>query len=254
MVAPAADEPLPLIAVVGGKGGVGASTLAWSLACALTEAGVRPVAVDAHPVQADLATIAGVAATDNADLLALLDETAHAEDLVTITPEGVRLLPGARGSEPRTPLDGAAADRLVAGLARLAGKADLAIVDTGPGLAPWSQRVCRRADLVLLVTTPDRLAVLDAYATAKRLHAQGQHAVQLVANRCRDAQHAAGVHRCVALACQQHLQAALALACSVMEGEATGRATPSGVAELAQGIRGWTAARATNRLALRGAA
>ena len=44
---------------------------------------------------------------------------------------------------------------------------DVIVVDAGSGLTPWTRRFWLRAQLVLLVTTTDDAAVMDAYAAIK---------------------------------------------------------------------------------------
>ena len=63
---------------------------------------------------------------------------------------------------------------------------DLIVVDAGRGLTPWTRRFWLRAKLVLLVTTPDDAAVLDAYAAieAERRRTRCSCRCRLLVNQC----------------------------------------------------------------------
>ena len=84
------------------------------------------------------------------------------------------------------------------------------------GMAPANPRsVCGRPlSDVLLVTTPDAVAVMDTYATIKTLLSRSaiQSPVRLVVNRVDSEEVAADVHRRIDHSCQRFLGLPLALA------------------------------------------
>jgi Mrp family chromosome partitioning ATPase len=176
---PPAAGPTPgrrrgaVVGVVSAVAGVGRTTVAALLACALaaTREGLT-VAVDTHPRPGSLSELLAadhdVAA---ADLLALLDHPAlTGEELVACLAGGrpgpaVVVAAAARGSPapaPVTPgvhgpggapLDRRALARLVAGLA---GHAGALVLDGGPGLGDPATRVAvATADQLVLVTEPE---------------------------------------------------------------------------------------------------
>ena len=88
-------------------------------------------------------------------------------------PVGVQILPGsfAPGGSDVTP---ASLDRLLAGLNRAGSVADLVVLDLGAVTGSCATRLWRAADLVLLVTTTEPGAVMDAYAAVKLLEKRGR--------------------------------------------------------------------------------
>jgi hypothetical protein len=105
--------------------------------------------------------------------------------LVTLAP-GLRLLPGSSG-EPHYPLlQGEAQAALLNDLLHREERNDVVIIDTAAGLTPEIIRYGEEADSVLVVTTPEPTAVMDAYAMIKVLGitAPGQ-LVELVVNNVR---------------------------------------------------------------------
>ncbi|MFB6119589.1 MAG: MinD/ParA family protein [Halobacteriaceae archaeon] len=149
-----------MLAVAGGKGGVGKTTTAIGLARALAGQRRRPLVVDADTDMPDLHVVADVPADPGVDALADgrgLRAATHAPEQFP----GVAVCPAAPGA------------RVDAALARLAGHADPVVVDCPGGARPDAAAPLRRADRALVVTTPDRPAVTDAVKTAAMARALG---------------------------------------------------------------------------------
>lgn len=153
------------VVVAGGKGGVGATTIAVNLAVTLVRHDLRVVLVDANFHQPDAAVLCGLERRETiADVLSGRRTVA---EVLQSGPAGIRVLAGDWASETAVDCPPQAQQRLVSALQRLGCQADLIVVDVGNGHTPAAQRFWQTADLVLLVTTPDSLAILDAYAAIK---------------------------------------------------------------------------------------
>jgi flagellar biosynthesis protein FlhG len=91
-------------------------------------------------------------------------------------------------------------------LQSLEGRFDLIIVDAGRGLTPWSERFWANGKLIVLVSTPEDNAVLDAYAVIKQSAANGdQLPVMLLVNQAESAAAADRAHRRIDKSCQRFL-------------------------------------------------
>jgi len=142
-----------MLAIAGGKGGVGKTTTALGLSAAL-DGGV--VAADADPDMPDLHALAGV---DREPTLAALDgQEVGAIAQPHPDESGVVLLPA-----PRIDTDTDAVDR---SLTRLATSGRQAVVDCPAGAGPDAAAPLRTADATLLVTTLCAPALRDAAKTA----------------------------------------------------------------------------------------
>lgn len=141
-----------MLAVVGGKGGVGKTTVALALGAALGRAGWPAVVVDCDAEMPDCATRTGVSPTPGVDALA--GETPLPR--VLTRPEcldGAALVPARAGAPVGAALERLPADRPT-------------VLDAPGGAGPPAATALRAADRSLVVTTPSRPAVEDAVKTA----------------------------------------------------------------------------------------
>ena len=171
----AADDAItaapPLVVVTGGRPGVGATTAAVGVAIALCRTGLRVALVDADLDRSSIAAQCGV--TGDATIAEVFSGRRTVQEALVPGPVGVQILPGsfAPGGSDVAP---ASLDRLLAGLNRAGSMADLVVLDLGGVTGSHATRLWRAADLVLLVTTTEPGAVMDAYAAVKLLEKRGR--------------------------------------------------------------------------------
>jgi septum site-determining protein MinD len=160
-------------ALAGGKGGVGKTTSSINLGAALRAAGHDTVVVDADLAMANLGAMVDLPAGPTLhDVLA--GEAALREALVwlpaggppTRSPpdEGPHLVvvPGSRSLDAFADADPGDLGRVLRSLAEAA---DFVLCDTGAGLSHESAVPLGVADGVVVVTTPDPMAIADAKKT-----------------------------------------------------------------------------------------
>ncbi|MEX2138833.1 MAG: P-loop NTPase [Pirellulales bacterium] len=205
---PACAPPQKMV-VCGGKGGVGTTTFAVNLSIALARLGSRVVLVDADMNRADIAALCQLDARHTvADVLSGR-RTVH--EVLHRGPAGIQVLPGLWSATGVPDCSPAAQDRLLGELDRLGRHADLVVLDVGSGLNHVVRRFWQVADRVLLLSTPDKIAVMDAYAAIKVLTAgRTDLRVQLYINQA-DADYADEVYQRVNHACARFLNREIAL-------------------------------------------
>jgi septum site-determining protein MinD len=148
--------------IAGGKGGVGKTTTAVNVGVALQDAGYDVVIVDADLGMANLAAMLGV--EYDTSLHEVLAERAAISDTLTEGPGDVTLVPGEQSLEAFADADPAKLRKVIK---TLSNAYDVVLIDTGAGLSHEATVPLGLADSVLLVTTPDSVAIGDASKTAQ---------------------------------------------------------------------------------------
>lgn len=200
----------PTVVVTGGKGGVGTTTVALNLAAALVHGGRRTVLVDGAP-HADVAHLAGTDTIGASCISDVIVGVCDVTDALQEGPAGMLLLAGHWAPDVAPDRSARAFERLQRQLSQLELLADVLVIDSGCGMDDWTRGFWRESDLVLLVSTPDDTAILDAYATLKRgafqdVAAENRAAeIRLLINHCDKANAAADAERRLAAACQRFL-------------------------------------------------
>ena len=164
------EHPSTLVTFVGGKGGVGTTTLATNFAVACALAGHRTVLVDAALGRADCAALCRIEpAYDVGDVLA---GKRSVHEVLVRGPGGIQMVPG-RWAASHLDDSPPAQDRLLDQLRNLGAHADLVILDVGASLHGVTRRYWRASDGIVAVTIPEHSAVMETYAAMKIMHAKG---------------------------------------------------------------------------------
>jgi flagellar biosynthesis protein FlhG len=192
-----------LILVTAGKRAVGVSTLAVHLAVSLRSRGAPTLLVDADPVSADATDLCGLA--PECGLSHVLAGWRTLAETVLPGPRGIHVLPGAWTEGRGRDTSPAAHDRLIAQLRRQAAAPEYVVVDGGSAAGALAAHFWQAADLVLMVTTPDVVAIMDAYAVIKQGAAASPAPVLVFVNRADDGAQAADVQTRLARSCQRFL-------------------------------------------------
>ena len=156
------------IAITSGKGGVGKSNVAVNVSLQLAGAGWRVSLLDADLALANADVLLGL--NPKYHLGHVLTGERSLDEVIVETSEGLRLIPGGSGIEGLANLSKSQQRRFIAELAAMEEKSDFLFIDSPAGIAHNVTTVMDAASAVIIVTTPDPTAVVDAYATLKVLH------------------------------------------------------------------------------------
>ncbi|MEO1716128.1 MAG: P-loop NTPase [Planctomycetota bacterium] len=170
-----AEEPLlpelhapPIITVASGKGGVGKSILALSLALSIARA-KRVTLLDADFGAANADVLLGLAPLRRLDecFLTRFAPGRRPSDIAIDVAERLRLVPGIVGG--RHLPDAGERHSLIARLVDFHTTADAMVIDAAAGVHPAVIDMLAAADCPVIVTTPEPTAAADAYALLKSL-------------------------------------------------------------------------------------
>ncbi len=198
-----------LIAIASGKGGVGKTWFAITLAHALARAGRRVLLFDGDLGLANVDIQLGL--MPERDLGGLIAGRASlAESVATFVPGGFDILPGRSGSGALAALAPAALARVLAELRSATALYQMVVLDLGAGLDRAVRQMTAAADTLVVVTTDEPTSLTDAYAVLK-LHAadrpaeKGSGDVRVVVNQAASQSAGERTFATLARACQAFL-------------------------------------------------
>ncbi len=178
------SRPVQVLAVTGGKGGVGKTSVAVNLAAALCEAGRRVVLLDGDLGLANVDVFLGL--SPRYTLAHVLRGERTLDEIVLDAPQGFQVVPAASGIAELANLDAATHLGLVQAFSALAARLDVLIVDTAAGISHGVTQFSQAAQHVLIVICDEPASLTDAYALVKVLSRQhGVTRFRVVANMSR---------------------------------------------------------------------
>ena len=205
---PAAGRRCRAIAVAGGKGGVGKTTVSVNLGMALAMAGHEVILLDADMGLANVDVLLGLTPTRH--IGHLLDGSASIEDLLITGPRGLKVVPAGSGARRLAQLSHGEHAAVIRAFDDLVMPPDYLLVDTAAGLSDNVAMFAAAADDVVLVVCDEPASLTDAYAMLKVLSRDfGVRRFRMVANMVRNVGEARQLHQKLARVTDRFLDVAL---------------------------------------------
>ena len=157
-----------VIAVASGKGGVGKTWFAITLAHALARSGLRVLLFDGDLGLANVDVQLGLA--PSGDLGSVISGRMTLDAALLHHDGGFDILPGRSGSGSLASLETPVLERILDALRQASARYDIVVLDLGAGLDRAVRRMAVFADMLLVVATDEPTSLTDAYAVLK-LHA-----------------------------------------------------------------------------------
>lgn len=200
----------PVIAIASGKGGVGKTVVASSLARGFSRAGERVLLVDADLGMANVDVQLGL--NPPGDLATVIAGTMTLSEAIAPAAGGSEkkggfdVISGRSGSAALASLELASVNNLAAGLAAASMSYDRTILDLAAGADRANVRLAVAADDVVLVISDEPTSLTDAYAFVKTLRMRDEGASPfVVVNNAPDKAAAEGAYKIFAKTCQSFL-------------------------------------------------
>ncbi|MEM7291855.1 MAG: MinD/ParA family protein [Pseudomonadota bacterium] len=160
-------QPVRVIAVTSGKGGVGKSNISVNVAVGMAHAGHKVMVMDADLGLANIDILLNI--RPKYTLEDVINGDCSLEEVVVEGPEGIMIVPAASGVQRMAQLSHAENAGLIQAFSAFTHPIDTLIVDTAAGLSDSVMAFTRAAREVIVVVCDEPTSITDAYATIKVL-------------------------------------------------------------------------------------
>ena len=183
-----------VLAITGGKGGVGKTSIAVNLSIALSRTGSKVCLFDADTGLANINIMLGIHPAYTLEHLFTGEKSI--QDIVTEGPKGIHIVPGASGFAQCVELDVGQQQRLVTSIQAIEPHYDYMLVDTAAGISPTVLHFIAASQVAAVVITPEPTSLTDAFSLLKVLRRRGyRRKVQVIVNMSPNSSQAEKVYR-----------------------------------------------------------
>ncbi|MGS2720443.1 MinD/ParA family ATP-binding protein [Paraglaciecola aestuariivivens] len=175
---------IKVIAVTGGKGGVGKTNVTLNTAISLAQQGKRVMVLDADLGLANVDVLLGLRVEKN--LSHVLSGECTLDDVLVEGPYGIKIAPATSGSQSMTELTPTEHAGLIRAFSELQSQIDVLIVDTAAGISDMVLSFSKASQDIMMVVCDEPTSLTDAYALIKILNKEhGIFRFKIVANMVR---------------------------------------------------------------------
>lgn len=175
------ENSVQVVAVTGGKGGVGKTNVAINLSLALSKMQRRVALLDADLGLANIDVLLGLKPKRN--LSDVLAGDCRLQDVMLDGPGGVKIIPASSGTQAMVHLNALQHAALINAFSEIADSIDVLVIDTAAGIADSVVSFVKAAQEVVVVVCDEPSSLTDAYALIKLMHQQhGVYRFRMLAN------------------------------------------------------------------------
>jgi len=177
----AGGQAVNVVALTGGKGGVGKTNLAINLGTALRELNREVMILDADLGLANVDVQLGLRARFN--LEHVIDGTCRLEDIIVRAASGLKVVPASSGNLTMASLGQVGQVGLINAFSELLEPLDVLLVDTAAGLSESVVTFSEAANRIIVVVVDEPASLTDAYGLIKALsRRQADIQIEVIAN------------------------------------------------------------------------
>lgn len=201
-------QPVQVIAVTGGKGGVGKTNVSVNLAMALSAGGKDVMLLDADLGLANVDVLLGLYPKHT--LLDVMEGRLSLEEIIIDGPGGIKIIPASSGFKDMAQMTPVQHAGLIRAFSELSMSVDVLLVDTAAGISDSVISFTRAAQEVIVVICDEPASITDAYALIKLLNRDyGVSRFHVLANMARSAQEGREVYEKIVKVTDRFLDVAL---------------------------------------------
>ncbi len=202
------SRPVQVIAVTGGKGGVGKTNLSVNVSMALAEMQRRVVLLDADLGLANVDVLLGIKSPYN--LSDVLNGECELRDVLIDAPGGLKVVPASSGVQHMTQLNAQQHAALINAFSDLDQQLDVLVIDTAAGISDTVVSFVTAAHEVVVVVCDEPSSITDAYALIKLVSTEYQQTrFRVVANMTRTLSEGQNLFNKLQLVCDRFLDVTL---------------------------------------------
>jgi flagellar biosynthesis protein FlhG len=208
------SRPVKVIAVTGGKGGVGKTTVSANLAVAIAAQGRDVMLVDADLGMANVDVMLGLHTRFHLGHVVMGECTL--EEAIVTGPHGLQIVPAASGVKHMANLTDSEQAGIIRAFTDLYHRVEVLVVDTAAGLHHSVLTFSQAAHHVLIVVCDEPASITDAYALIKVLSREhGVQRFQILANQTRRSGEGPDLFQKMSKVCDRFLNVTLEFAGSI---------------------------------------
>ncbi len=175
------NGPVRVIAITGGKGGVGKTNVSINLGVTMAQQGKNVLLLDADLGLANVDVLLGLHPRKN--LSHVISGECGLEDIIVTAQGGLKIVPGASGVQAMADLSAVERGGLVNAFSELNTHLDVMLIDTAAGISETVLGFSCAAQEVIIVVCDEPASLTDAYAMIKTLsYEHGVNRFRIVTN------------------------------------------------------------------------
>lgn len=173
--------PVQVIAVTGGKGGVGKSNVSINLSINLAEMGRRVMLLDADLGLANIDVLLGI--TSKRNIADVISGECTLREILVDGPKGIKVVPASSGTQKMVSLNHMEHAGMINAFSELAHDLDVLIIDTAAGISDGVVSFLRASQEIIVVVCDEPTSITDSYALIKLLNRDyGMYRFRVLAN------------------------------------------------------------------------
>lgn len=203
-----AVKPVQVIAITGGKGGVGKTNVAVNLAISLAQQGKKTMVMDADLGLGNIDIMLGLRPVAN--LHHVITGEKSLQEILLNGPSDIKVIPASSGVKEMAELSPQAHSGLIQAFSELQADVDVLIIDTAAGVSDTVVSFARASQELVVVVCDEPASITDAYGIIKLLSQEyGVFKFHILANMATGAQHGREIYNKIIKVTDRFLDVAL---------------------------------------------